>query len=86
MQSYKLKRKFLCSCQKFDKVLEILKMKEDKSLAIDEIDQENGEKVREVRENSNLKGDYSNVVILLFLYLLQGDDHVIFMKFELILR
>lgn len=27
----------------------------------------------EVNENSDLKGDYSNVAILLFLYLLQGD-------------
>jgi hypothetical protein len=50
-------------------------MKENKSLGVDEIDHENGEKIREVRETSNMKGDYSNVVILLFLYLLQGDKH-----------
>lgn len=29
---------------------------------------------RDDQEESNLKGDYGNVVILLFLYLLQGDN------------
>lgn len=30
------------------------------------------EKVIELHETSNMKGDYKNVAILLFLYLLQG--------------
>lgn len=58
-------------------------MKEEKSQKYSEIDHENGEKLREVQETSDLKGDYSNVVILLFLYLLQGDDYVIFLTFNL---
>ena len=48
-------------------------MKEEQSLKRVETDVENGENVKEVQENSNLTGDYSNVAILLFLYLLQGN-------------
>lgn len=42
-----------------------------KSKANDQNDQEIGEKVSE--EVSDLSGDYSNVAILLLLYLLQGE-------------
>lgn len=34
---------------------------------------EDQERRNENKESSNLKGDYGNVAILLFLYLLQGD-------------
>lgn len=46
-------------------------MKEVKSKVNDQVDRESGEKTEE--ETSNLTGDYSNVAVLLFLYLLQGD-------------
>ena len=52
-------------------------MNEEKSLKRGEIDEEYDGNVKEVRENSDLTGDYSNVAILLFLYLLQGNNFVI---------
>lgn len=44
----------------------------------DQNDQEGGEVQKKMidEEPSNLTGDYPNVVILLLLYLLQGDIHL----------
>ncbi len=41
------------------------------------IDEEhnNDDKVENNREKLNLKGDYGNIAILLFLYFLQGDKY-----------
>jgi hypothetical protein len=51
-----------------------MKENREKNCENNEIDEENGEKIKIVQEGSNLKGDYANVAILLFLYLLQGND------------
>lgn len=50
-----------------DQVIAMKRVKENES-------DEDQELARVEQEESNLKGDYGNVVILLFLYLLQGDD------------
>lgn len=38
------------------------------------VDQDQERKVEEVHETSDMTGDYRNVAILLFLYMLQGDN------------
>jgi hypothetical protein len=51
-----------------------MKENREKNYTNDKIDEENGEQIKIVQEGSNLKGDYANVAVLLFLYLLQGND------------